>query len=57
MNLVDLESSRILTMILTMKGIGTYFDFQERVFDIPKANKGYSYIIEFMLYDRKNLQN
>lgn len=37
------------------EGHGPYFDFQERVFDIPKANKGYSYIIEFMLYDRKKL--
>ena len=54
MNPVDLESSRILIMILTMKDMN-YFDFQERVFDIPKANKGYSYIIEFMLYDRKKL--
>ena len=37
------------------EGHRPYFVFQERVFDIPKANKGYSYIIEFMLYDRKKL--
>ena len=33
-----------------------YFNFSERVFDIPKVNTGYSYIIEFLLYDRKKLK-
>jgi hypothetical protein len=32
-----------------------YFNFSEKVFDIPKINEGYSYIIEFVLYDRRKL--
>lgn len=30
-----------------------YFEFSEKVFDIPKMGYGYSYIIEFMMYDRR----
>lgn len=30
-----------------------YFEFSEKVFDIPKVGVGYSYIIEFMMYDRR----
>lgn len=33
-----------------------YFNFSQNVFDIPKVNTGYSYIIEFLLYDRKKLK-
>lgn len=33
-----------------------YFNFSEKVFEIPKINTGYSYIIEFLLYDRKKLK-
>lgn len=32
-----------------------YFNFSKKVFNIPKMNSGYSYIIEFALYDRKKL--
>lgn len=32
-----------------------YFNFSESVFDISKVNTGYSYIIEFLLYDRKKI--
>lgn len=38
------------------EGHPAYFNFQERVFNIPKMKKGYSYIIEFMLYDRTKLK-
>jgi hypothetical protein len=33
-----------------------YFNFQEKVFDIPKVSQGYSYIIEFLMYDKKILK-
>lgn len=33
-----------------------YFNFQEKVFDIPKVQQGYSYIIEFLMYDKKILK-
>lgn len=32
-----------------------YFNFSKKVFNIGKMNCGYSYIIEFLLYDRKKL--
>lgn len=37
------------------EGHKPYFNFSEKVFDIPKNNIGYSYIIEFVLYDKKKL--
>jgi len=45
----------------TMNGVNNdghrqYFNFSEKVFGIPKVSKGYSYIIEFLLYDRKKIQ-
>lgn len=33
-----------------------YFKFSENVFGIEKMNRGYSYIIEFLMYDRKLLK-
>ncbi len=33
-----------------------YFNFSEKVLDIPKFNTGYSYIIEFLLYDKSKLK-
>lgn len=33
-----------------------YFEFSEKVFNIPKNGYGYSYIVEFMMYDRKLLK-
>lgn len=38
------------------EGHRPYFQFSERVFNLPKMNKGYSYIIEFLMYDRKILK-
>lgn len=32
-----------------------YFNFSEKVFNISKMNTGYSYIVEFAMYDRKKL--
>lgn len=37
------------------EGHKPYFNFSEKVFNLPKMNYGYSYIIEFLLYDRKKL--
>lgn len=33
-----------------------YFEFSEKVFDLEKMSGGYSYIIEFLMYDRKILR-
>lgn len=33
-----------------------YFNFSEEVFNIPKMNIGYSYIIEFLMYDKTKLK-
>jgi hypothetical protein len=33
-----------------------YFNFSEKVFNIPKMNMGYSYIIEFLMYDKTKLK-
>lgn len=33
-----------------------YFEFSEKVFDLPKMGEGYSYIIEFLMYDRRLLK-
>ena len=33
-----------------------YFEFSEKVFDLEKVSDGYSYIIEFLMYDRKLLK-
>jgi hypothetical protein len=33
-----------------------YFEFSENVFDLEKVSDGYSYIIEFLMYDRKLLK-
>jgi hypothetical protein len=33
-----------------------YFDFSEKVFDLPKIGEEYSYIIEFLMYDKKLLK-
>ena len=33
-----------------------YFEFSEKIFGLEKVSKGYSYIIEFMMYDRKLLR-
>ena len=38
------------------EGHRPYFEFSERVFNLPKMNIGYSYIIEFLMYDRKILK-
>jgi len=38
------------------KGHRPYFEFSERVFDLEKVNDGYSYIIEFLMYDRRILK-
>jgi hypothetical protein len=37
------------------RGHKPYFNFSEKVFNISKMNSGYSYIIEFLMYDRKKL--
>jgi hypothetical protein len=33
-----------------------YFEFSEKVFDLDKVSDGYSYIIEFLMYDKKLLR-
>lgn len=33
-----------------------YFEFSENVFDLEKVSDGYSYIIEFLMYDKKLLK-
>lgn len=38
------------------KGHRPYFEFSENVFDLPKMGEGYSYIIEFLMYDRRLLK-
>jgi len=38
------------------KGHRPYFEFSEKVFDLEKVNDGYSYIIEFLMYDRRILK-
>lgn len=38
------------------RGHRPYFEFSEKVFDLPKMGQGYSYIIEFLMYDRKLLK-
>lgn len=39
---------------VNVSGWPPYFNFSERVFDIPKMSNGFSYIIEFLMYN-KNL--
>jgi hypothetical protein len=38
------------------KGHRPYFEFSENVFGLEKVSDGYSYIIEFLMYDRKLLK-
>ncbi len=38
------------------KGHRPYFQFSEKVFGLEKVSEGYSYIIEFLMYDRKLLK-
>lgn len=33
-----------------------YFEFSEKVFNLEKVNQGYSYIIEFIMYDKRILK-
>lgn len=37
-----------------VKGWKPYFDFSEKVFGIPKMSSGFSYIIEFLMYDKNH---
>lgn len=41
---------------LNNQGHRPYFEFSEKVFGIKKNSEGYSYIIEFLMYDRKLLK-
>jgi hypothetical protein len=40
--------------ITNANGWKPYFDFSEKIFDLPKMSNGFSYIIEFLMYDKNH---
>lgn len=41
---------------VNVNGWGPYFNFSEKVFGIPKMSNGFSYIIEFLMYNKNYLK-
>lgn len=41
---------------INVSGWKPYFNFSERIFNLPKISNGFSYIIEFLMYDKKHLK-
>ena len=39
-----------------VNGWKPYFNFSEKVFDLPKISNGFSYIIEFLMYNKNHLK-
>ena len=40
--------------ITNVNGWKPYFNFSEKVFNLPKMSNGFSYIIEFLMYDKNH---
>jgi len=40
---------------VNVNGWRPYFEFSEKVFNLPKISNGFSYIIEFLMYNKKHL--
>jgi hypothetical protein len=58
-DLFDNDKPKIFRSIVNhvnVNGWGPYFNFSEEVFGIPKISNGFSYIIEFLMYNKKHLK-
>lgn len=41
---------------VNVSGWRPYFNFSEKIFNLPKMSNGFSYIIEFLMYNKKHLR-